>query len=323
MIIRMKKRYYLLLPLLCCCFSTSAEVDKQTFVYSIKGSDTLRLDRYEDPASAGVKPCILFVFGGSFMRGARDAEEYAPFYEYFANRGYVVVAIDYRLGLKDVRRKIDMTQGRLKVFNAFVDSFEEAVSMAVEDLFEATRFVVARATEWRVDVRRISTCGSSAGAIAVLQGEYAICNRTAPASALPGGFRYAGVISFAGGIFSHGEMKWQTPPAPILFFHGDADRNVPYDKIKFLRFGLYGPKQITAQLREMQSPYCFHSFDGAAHEISTRPMHRDLAAIETFLDRFADGKARLFVHTTETVVGQPPLKKKIKLKDCLNANFDF
>jgi dienelactone hydrolase len=299
----------------------SAAIDRQTFVYSVRGSDTLRLDRYGVSPAAEAKPCIVFVFGGGFANGARDAEEYAPFYEYFANRGYVVVAIDYRLGMKDVQRKIDMTQGRLKVFNAFVDCFEQAVSMAVEDLFDATRYVVDHAVEWGIDVRRISSCGSSAGAITVLQGEYAVCNGMA--AALPEGFRYASVISFAGSIFSDGTMHWQTPPAPILFFHGDADRNVPYDKIKFMRFGLYGPKQITAQLREMQSPYCFHSFDGVDHEIATRPMHRHLAEIETFLDRFVDGRERLFVNTAETVAGQPPLKKKFKLKDYLKSNFSF
>jgi predicted esterase len=313
----------MLLAVVCCLFEVSAEVDRQTFIYSIKGGDTLRLDKYEVSRFAETKPCLIFVFGGSFMRGSRDASWHVPFYEHFANQGYAVVAIDYRLGLKDVQKKIDMKQGKLKVFNAFVDHFDKAVSMAVEDLFDATRFVVEHAGEWNIDAQRITSCGSSAGAITVLQGEYEICNRTLRAAALPGGFNYAGVISFAGCIFSEGKMNWQTKPAPILFFHGDADKNVPYDRIKFLRFGLYGPKQLVKQLNEMQSPYCFHSFENAEHEIATAPMRQHLGEIKLFLDKFVNGKANSFLNTTETTIGKPELKKKIKLKDCLKANLNY
>ncbi|MDR2775729.1 MAG: alpha/beta hydrolase [Tannerella sp.] len=317
------KFYYLLLAVLFCSFAVSAQIDRQTFIYSIKDGDTLRLDKYEAPKLTETKPCIIFVFGGSFMRGSRDASTYIPFYEYFASQGYAVIAIDYRLGLKDVRKKIDTKQSRLKLFNAFVDHFEKAVSMAVEDLFDATRFVVEHAGEWHNDTQRIASCGSSAGAITTLQGEYEICNRTRRAAALPEGFNYAGVISFAGCIFSDGKVNWETKPAPILFFHGDADKNVPYDKIKFLRFGMYGPKQLVRQLDEMQSPYCFHSFENAEHEIATRPMQQHLGEIKLFLEKFADGKANLFLNTTETTIGKPEMKKKIKLKDCLKANFNY
>ncbi|MDR2119849.1 MAG: alpha/beta hydrolase [Tannerella sp.] len=321
----MKTKLRLLLPLaLLCSLAASAQVDRQTFVYAIKNGDTLRLDKYDTPRPhAEAKPCIIFVFGGSFMRGSRDASRYIPFYTHWARRGYTVAAIDYRLGLKDVRTKIDTKQRKLKLFNAFTDLFEETVSMAVEDLFDATRFIVAHADEWHIDTQRITACGSSAGAITVLQGEYEICNHTARAAALPDGFRYAGIISFAGCIFSEGKMTWATRPAPILFFHGDADKNVPCDKIKFMRFGLYGPKPITAQLEAMHAPYCFRLFENAEHEIATNPMHEHLDEIALFLDKFVDGKANLYVNTTETVAGQPGRKKKIKLKDCLKANFNF
>lgn len=321
----MKTKFYCMLSVVVCClFEVSAEVDRQTFIYSIKDGDTLRLDKYETSQYvAEAKPCIIFVFGGSFMSGSRDASQHVPFYEYFANQGYAVVAIDYRLGLKDVQKKIDMKRSRLKVFNAFVDHFEKAVSMAVEDLFDATRFVAEHAGEWRIDAQRITSCGSSAGAVTVLQGEYEICNRTPRAAALPDGFNYAGVISFAGCIFSEGKVNWQTKPAPILFFHGDADRNVPYDRLKFLRFGLYGPKQLVKQMDEMQSPYCFYSFENAGHEIATTPMHQHPGEIKLFLDKFVNGKANLFLNTVETSIGKPELKKKIKLKDCLKANFNY
>lgn len=318
-----KKLYCLLYAVLHCSIVTWAETDRQTFIYSVKDGDTLRLDRYESPQIAGQKPCIIFVFGGSFMRGNRDGAGYVSFYEYFANQGYTVVAIDYRLGLKNIRTEINTRQNRLKMFNAFADLFEKTISMAVEDLFDATRFVIEHAAEWNIDTRRITSCGSSAGAITALQGEYEICNRTQRTAILPEGFNYAGIISFAGCIFSSGKMKWNAKPAPILFFHGDADKNVPYDKIKFLQFGLYGPKQLVKQLDEMQTPYYFHMFENAEHEIANIPMRQHLDEIKLFLDKFVDGKADIRLNTTETAAGKPELKKKIKLKDCLKANFNY
>jgi len=316
-----RKLSIILTAFLCCCISIGAEVAKETHIYAIKGADTLRLDKYEQMDEAPSKPCLIFVFGGSFMRGERDHDDYQAFFKHFAEQGYAVVAIDYRLGLKDFSKKINTNQGKLKMFNAFVDLFSEAVGMAVEDLFDATGYVAQHATEWRIDTQRITTCGSSAGAVTVLQAEYERCNHSPRSSSLPDGFRYAGVVSFAGAIFSEGKMAWQEKPAPMLFFHGDADKNVPYDRLKFLRFGLYGPKQLAAQFDAMQAPYLFHTFENAEHEIATVPMTQHLGEIEIFLHKYVNSKANLRIRHTETAIGKPELKKKIKLKDCLDANF--
>ena len=75
---------------------------------------------------------------------------------------------------------------------------DNAVNIAVEDLFSATLFVLENAEQWQIDTEKIITSGSSAGAISVLQAENAICNRTSSAAVLPQGFNYAGVISYAG-----------------------------------------------------------------------------------------------------------------------------
>ena len=89
------------------CGRTVSDTDTvscDTFVYSVKGGDSLRLDRYTDTPAAEIdakKPCMIFVFGGAFISGTRDAESYRPFFEYMAReQGYTVVSIDYRLGLK-------------------------------------------------------------------------------------------------------------------------------------------------------------------------------------------------------------------------------
>ena len=93
------------LPAGCSRTASDTEVVCKTFVYSVKNGDSLRLDRYTYAPAIKVgeqAPCMIFVFGGAFIHGTRDAESYRPFFEYMAREnGYTVVSIDYRLGLKE------------------------------------------------------------------------------------------------------------------------------------------------------------------------------------------------------------------------------
>jgi acetyl esterase/lipase len=59
----------------------------------VKGEVNLSLDVYQPPV-AGTYPVIMQIYGGSWQRGAPASQEW--FSRYFAGRGYVVVAIDYR-----------------------------------------------------------------------------------------------------------------------------------------------------------------------------------------------------------------------------------
>ena len=128
--------------------------------------------------------------------------------------------------------------------------------MAVEDLFSATGFLLKHATELNVDTSMIILSGSSAGAITVLQADYELANRTQIASEIPVGFRYAGVISFAGGILSYnGVPTYKKPPAPTLFFHGTQDKLVQYDKIEAFNNGFFGTNALVKQFEKQNYPY--------------------------------------------------------------------
>ena len=61
-----------------------------------------------------------------------------------------------------------------------------------------------KADEWGIDSSQIVACGSSAGAITVLHGEYALCNASPLVQHLPVGFRYAGIVSFRRGDLRNG-----------------------------------------------------------------------------------------------------------------------
>ena len=229
------KRILVLFALFAAAAGYAQTVEKQTFVYAVKQTDTLRLDRYVAlTPDSRTKPCLMFVFGGGFVGGRRDNASFLSYFEYYARKGYVVVSIDYRLGMKKA-----MQAGTLSE-ETFPEAWITTLAMATGDLYDATAYVCDHASAWGVDKTRIVASGSSAGAITVLMGEYGICNGHPLArQKLPQDFNYAGVISYAGAIFdTQEELRWAKTPAPMMLFHGDADRNVPYDAVLYDGCGL-------------------------------------------------------------------------------------
>ena len=313
------KRLFVLLPLLFATLGASAQqVAKSSCVYKTVGADTLRLDRYETaPAADGARrPCLLFVFGGGFVNGSRDDARYVPFFEYYARQGYVVVSIDYRLGLKLARANGPLDAER------FAEAFAATLSMATNDLFDATAHVLTQAEAWGIDPERIVTCGSSAGAITVLMGEYALCNAHPATRRLPAGFRYAGVVSFAGAIFDTQErMRWATRPAPMLLFHGDADRNVPYDALYAMGAGFFGSKHIAGELRRMGPPYMFYSAENTDHSMALTPMEENRYEIDAFLEKLVMQHLPLQIRTEATSLDRPAVDTRFTLTDYLEANY--
>ena len=263
-------------------YATAQTTAKSTHCFAVREGHELLLDRYTPActvtADDEARPCVVFVFGGGFVGGTRDAEKYIPFFEHLVNRGCDVVSIDYRLGMRDVRDP--------NVVEA-VAAFRNTVDMAVEDLYDATLYILDHCREWHVDPSKIIAGGSSAGAITVLQAENGICNSSELARRLPEEFNYGGVISFAGAVFSMtGRPDWKKQPCPILMFHGTADRNVPYRKGAVLGVGFYGSATIAEQLHEAGSPYYFYSVDYEDHSLAESPMTDNLDLINRFISDF-------------------------------------
>lgn len=297
--------------------TADAAPEKRTYLYAVKDADSLYLDHYVSPVAEGRRPCMIFVFGGGFVGGTRDNAEYLPYFDFLTRKGYDVVSIDYRLGLKPLRgvdRKISTRE--------MVGLFNNAVSIAVEDLFSATLFVLDNAEEWMIDTDMIVTCGSSAGAITVLQAENAVCNRTVASAVLPKGFNYAGVISFAGAIFSvDGAPKWENVPSPVMFFHGNADNQVPFEKASLLGVGFYGSKFIFDQFEKRDWPCWFYTLDYQDHAMAVTPMDANRNEIMTFLDDFVRDGRRMTIETEVRSDEFPPRNTKFKVMDYVKANY--
>lgn len=296
---------------------TSEEVRKENLVFSIKGTDTLSLDKYElaSPSSASPRPVMIFAFGGGFKGGDKADKGYVPYFEFLARNGFVVVSTDYRTTL----RNLDPSQ--VASPQDFVVALQQAIDTAVEDFYDATAFVVSQCADWNIDAERIVASGSSAGAITVLQAEYDLCNGHALAERLPAGFNYAGVISYAGAVSDVLPPRWEKSPCPMMLFHGDADQTVPFEQAAIEGLGgLWGSSAIAKSLERLQVSYSFYKVENAGHEIANLPMSRNRYDIMSFLSRQALGDEPLAITTSERIPGDTIVRKDLTVQDYILNN---
>ena len=312
----MKKYIFAIVAMLIAVSAMASDLNKKSYLFAVKGTDSLYLDHYVSPVS-GERPCMMFVFGGGFVRGTRDHEGYLPYFKFLNDNGFDVVSIDYRLGLKPLTTMKEMPSVR-----ETIGLLNNAVNIAVEDLFSATLFILENAERWQINPKQIVTSGSSAGAITVLQAENAICNRTPSAAVLPQGFNYAGVISYAGAIFSvNGKPEWKSKPAPIMVFHGSSDKQVPYDKATMLGVGFFGSKYLAKEFNEKDWPHWFYDIEYQTHDISYLPMYQNQNEILTFLNDFVLKKRPLTITTSVRDGNEPKRETKFKVMDYIDANY--
>lgn len=249
-----------------CLAQTSGE-PSGTYLYCQRESGDLYLDVY-DPAPGSVteidgirKPTIIYMFGGGFKGGNRSSKYNFNWFQHLSDAGYSVVAIDYRLGLQGV------TEMGINAKSA--DLLYNAIHLAVEDLFAATKFLLENADQLGINASSLVVSGSSAGAMAALQAEWEICNGSAGTDILPDGFNYSGVIAFSGAIYSRsGAIRYARTPCPHFLCHGTEDKTVPYTQIALLKQRLAGSDAIAKIFAQNGYDCQIWRFDGNRHEIA-------------------------------------------------------
>lgn len=77
--------------------------EKSTYIYAIKGNDTLKMDVYTDNTvqQSRSRPVLLWMHGGGFSGGTRDNPAEVKLAQFAAKKGYVGISISYRLTRKD------------------------------------------------------------------------------------------------------------------------------------------------------------------------------------------------------------------------------
>ena len=253
------KKLTLLLLLLLVGFSGFGQT-MQTYQYAERDTLQLYLDFYTPAQVHDSTICVVYVFGGGFIGGHRDGNFEKGYFKQLVDEGFMVAAIDYRLGLKGVTN-LSVTH---------YQPLEIAIDMATEDAISAIAYLLEHAQELKVNKDWIMMVGSSAGAITSLHTDYALCNGTLNSNILPEDFRLAGVVAYAGAIFSSkGKVKYNNhAPAPTMFFHGMSDGLVPYDKIELFNVGFYGTNSLVKRFEKYGYPYFARRFEDYGHMIA-------------------------------------------------------
>ncbi|MCQ2253161.1 MAG: carboxylesterase family protein [Bacteroidales bacterium] len=254
---------------------------QETYQFAEKDGQKLYLDVYKSGNPNPQKPLFVYVFGGGFIQGQRFDKDFLPFIKILNDNGFNVVSIDYRLGLKNSGQP-----GYLN-FKPLLNS----IRMASEDLLSACRFLVDNEKVTGVSAKEIVTCGSSAGAITVLQADYEVCNKFEPSRIVSDDFRFAGVIAFSGAIFSkNGKVKYRkSNPAPTMLIHGTADKVVPYGQMKMLKWCFSGSSKISDRLKKYNYPYMIRRYENLHHEVNFY-VEKDMPQILSFIQDYVIDK---------------------------------
>ena len=245
---------------------------KTTWLFAHRDTCDLFLDIYPPAEGAQTtfegkeKPTIVFVFGGGFVTGRRDDPYHNSWFKILTDNGYGVVSVDYRLGLKGVDMRFDLFHliGSAK-------HTKRAVDIGVEDVFSAIAFLAEHRDSLGVDTDNLVISGSSAGAMISLSSALETCSPTERTALLPEGFRFRGVISFAGAIMSDsGLPSYGIAPPPQLLFHGTDDKIVNYNSMGFGRWGMYGSNALVDKVLARQGySYSFYSYVGHTHDMAS------------------------------------------------------
>ena len=270
-----------------CLAALQAQPVRETYLYAVKGADSLFVDRHIDWSRVqGDKiPTMIYMYGGGWAYGSRGGR-----FTYLTDIGVQVISIDYRKGLT-----------KYGYNPAPPEEMEKAIQMALDDLTDAMAFVLKQADAWKVDVDKVMLSGSSAGGITTLMSIYDICNGGPYSKKFPAGWMPAGYIGYAGGIInSEQDLHWNNKPCPMMFFHGSADFSVTFNVQRSEPLNVFGPTYILAQLHEMEVPNWLYCEIDGDHVLSYKPFGGyNTHEIQTFVQKFVLQGLKLEMKTEE------------------------
>jgi acetyl esterase/lipase len=239
---------------------TDITIDKD-LSYAAPDSPVLKkarlFDLYQpkDDHSTGPRPLIIWMHGGGFKFGTKEAKGIQLWSRTFAQRGYVCAAINYRLSKKNPLFHFDV--------------LKQSCYYAVLDAKMAVAYFKQHHAEYNIDPDKIILAGNSAGGMIALQAAYStnsglakFAGITDAASQKQELFKVAGVINFWGAIF---DLTWlKNEHVPIVSALGSKDGVVPPTHKSA---PLYGSIDIHAKADALGIPNELKVFDGYSHEL--------------------------------------------------------
>ena len=248
-------------------------------------NEKLLLDIYSPKnASASRKyPLVVMAHSGSFLEGTKEG--LAPLCQAIAEKGFIAVTINYRLGWNYGTGQSPAECGGDTI------SLQQAVYRAMQDYHASLRFLVHNADKYFVDTSWIFIGGSSAGAVAAVNTIYSsnefvntyFKNEKANLGALrtadnnlTDAVNIKGNINLWGGLIKDSLITSATA-VPMVAFHGSADETIPFDVGHYALCTnyplLYGSSDMYNKLTALGVPAVLHVAQGQGHgpDIYTDP----------------------------------------------------
>jgi len=229
----------------------------------------------------GKRPILVLVHGGAFIIGDKKSSTMEAIGQYFAQRGFVVASINYRLGYMFVPGSYHL--------------LERSIYRAVQDTRAALRFIVHFSNHYRIDVNNIFLAGNSAGGFIAMKTAFMKeHSKFASVKGVPfmlqedlgcldcsgnqyqNAFSLKGVINLWGGLTDI-RMIEPLDSTSLLLIHGNADPIIPYDYdypfanisteiSSFFSRRIYGSNAIHEYMNALKLPSTLVTLENAGHD---------------------------------------------------------
>ena len=184
------------------------------------------------------RPVVIYLFGGAFITGSKNNTDCVDFCNYFAKRGYVAIAANYRLSNTPILFSLDQQQQYNTVLKAMAD---------LKSLIRYIKKDHVQSNILKIDTNSIYAGGYSAGAVTAIHSAYvdditdlplSPVNVQSIANNIGGSLEgdagnmgyssnFSGVFSYAGGI---NNLNWiDINDEPIYAVHGTNDNVVNFN----------------------------------------------------------------------------------------------
>jgi poly(3-hydroxybutyrate) depolymerase len=276
----MKKSLFILILLLISYLAKSQ--DFKTIVYFTNDSLQLSLDLFLPKSPINEKtPLFIYVHGGGFSEGNKNIGH--PICRYLSENGFAAASINYSLYMKN------------KDFgcSGILSEKVKAIHIAVNQLWQATKFFIKNQEEYKIDPTKIFVGGSSAGGTAALQA--AFWNPDSMNIYQPqfhGKFKYAGVLSGSGALMDIKLIKTENL-LPVMLSHGTCDNLVPYNigahhncpRNSSGWIIMYGSYPIYKRIIEMNGSASLTTFCNGSHAYHNNLFEKDMKRVLDFMEK--------------------------------------
>lgn len=205
---------------------------------------------------AALRPAIILVHGGGFKAGIGKGYEMLDTFQSYAQRGYVVMSIEYRIDVTSDCQGVQDYTGDPNDSAYLADRAQcfRGITAAWQDTQAAVRWLRRHAAEYRVDPDKIAVGGSSAGAVTAANVAYN--------SDLAGNWSYSSAdnphadsraqAAFGASGCNYDPTTIGAGDAPVSFIHGELDPMVDYDRCVVPSFATARAAGLVAEL----TSYC-------------------------------------------------------------------